>query len=239
MIKNKLFVFSFAICCLLIAHLLVGCAGYQTPPRDEWPQTLRGATFGDMTDTLKVAKRPIFLGAGGKLISNDSPAFAGVTANSNYGAEPAPTDINPIVLKYMSALEKELYDSLLKPGIQVQRVGSDVVLLLVRDSFMESDRAEISRDGADTLGIVARILKKYDATYLEIAGYTDAMRDKNAEAALSADMATRVALFFAKNDIQPIRMFIVGRGASRPIAAQDTSGRLMNRRVEIRISPAR
>jgi outer membrane protein OmpA-like peptidoglycan-associated protein len=219
---------------LVSCLLLAACIGYTTPPRAQWAQELNGATFNDMTDTMKVAKRPIFIGAGGKLISiGQSPVAA------QYGEEPLPTDINPVVFKYMSALEQELYDSLLKPGIQVQRVGTDVVLLLVRDSFMYSDAPEISDDGADTLSIVARVLKKYDATFMEIAGYTDAMADKTAATALSLDMAQRLAIFLARKEISPARMFIVGRGAARPIAAQDDTGRRMNRRVEIRLSPAR
>ena len=52
-------------------------------------------------------------------------------------------------------------------------------------------------------------------------------------------MAQRVGIFMATHDINPARMFIVGRGAARPIAAQDDTGRRMNRRVEIRLSPAR
>ena len=213
---------------------VVSCAQYTTPPRNEWSTVLRGASFSEMTADAKIAKRPILLGAGGKLIGNSLPAGAG-----QYGNEPTPADINPAVFRYMSALEKELYDSLLKPGIQVQRVGTDVVLLIVRDAFMYTDAPEISADGADTLKIIAKILKKYDATFIEIVGYTDAMRDKNAAQALSLDMAQRVAIFFAKHDITPVRMFINGRGSARPIAAQDDKGRLMNRRVEIRMSPAR
>ncbi|MCL2749093.1 MAG: OmpA family protein [Alphaproteobacteria bacterium] len=187
-----------------------------------------------MTADAKVAKRPVFLGAGGKLISNQQ-----LSVGNQYGAEPTPADINPAVFNYMVALEKELYDSLLKPGIQVQRVGTDVVLLLVRDAFMYIDAPEISADGEDTLKIIAKILKKYDATFIEIVGYTDAMRDKNAAQALSLDMAQRMAIFLAKHDVTPVRMFISGRGAARPIAAQDDAGRRMNRRVEIRLSPAR
>jgi outer membrane protein OmpA-like peptidoglycan-associated protein len=187
-----------------------------------------------MTDTMKVAKRPVFLGSGGKLISGHQSSVV-----SQYGTEPAPTDINPVVFNYMSALEKELYDSLLKPGIQVQRVGTDVVLLLVRDSFMYLGAPEISDDGADTLKIIAGILKKYDATFMEIAGYTDSMLDKSAAHALSLDMAQRLAIFLTRKDISSARMFIVGRGAAKPIAAQDDTGRRMNRRVEIRLAPAR
>jgi outer membrane protein OmpA-like peptidoglycan-associated protein len=82
-------------------------------------------------------------------------------------------------------------------------------------------------------------MKKYDATFLEIAGYTDETRDAHAAAALSGDMASRVGVFLSQHGIIPQRLFIVGRGAARPIAAQDDIGRLTNRRVEIRISPVR
>ncbi len=73
----------------------------------------------------------------------------------------------------------------------------------------------------------------------EIAGYTDAMRDTTAAKSLSTDMATRVGLYFAQNKINTARMFIVGRGAARPIADQTDIGRLTNRRVELRIAPVR
>jgi DNA repair protein RecN (Recombination protein N) len=73
----------------------------------------------------------------------------------------------------------------------------------------------------------------------EIAGYTDSMRDTLAAQRMSLDMAQRVGVFLSRKEIKPVRMFIVGRGSARPIAAQDSIGRLTNRRVEIRIAPAR
>ena len=138
----------------------------------------------------------------------------------------------------MANLEYELYDSLRKPGISVQRAGTDVVIILVRDAIMELNIADISQDGADTLKTIAKILKKYDATFLEISGYTDSMAPAQAKA-LSLDMAQRVGVYLAQHDINTARMFIVGRGAERPIAGQDDIGRLTNRRVEIRLVPAR
>ena len=83
-----------------------------------------------------------------------------------------------------------------------------------------------------------KILKKYDATFLEIAGYTDAMATRQADA-LSLDMAQRVGVYLSQHGVNTARMFIVGRGAARPIAGQDDIGRLTNRRVEIRLVPAR
>ena len=157
-------------------------------------------------------------------------------AKLDYGDKVA--NDNAISINYMSRLEYELYDALRKPGISVQRAGTDVVVILVRDAIMELDVADISPDGADTLKTIAKILKKYDATFFEIAGYTDAMASRQANA-LSLDMAQRVGVFLSQHDINTARMFIVGRGAARPIAAQDDIGRLTNRRVEIRIVPAR
>lgn len=209
-----------------------GCMQYHSPERATWSQYLRGASFTDMTEMARVAKRPVFLGAGGKLISTvDAPATL------DYGNKVQNDNI--VSVNYMSNLEYELYDALRKPGISVQRAGTDVVIILVRDAIMELDVADISPDGADTLKTIAKILKKYDATFMEIAGYTDAMRNYQAADALSMDMAQRVGVFLAQHDINTTRMFIVGRGAARPIAAQDDIGRLTNRRVEIRIVPAR
>ena len=113
------------------------------------------------------------------------------------------------------------------------------MIILVRDALMELNVANISQTGNDTLKTIAEILNKYDATFIEIAGYTDSMRDTNAANALSLDMAQRVGVHLAQNDINTARMFIVGRGSARPIAGQDNIGRLTNRRVEIRLAPAR
>ena len=123
--------------------------------------------------------------------------------------------------------------------MSVQRAGTDVVIILVRDAIMELNVADISQDGADTLKTISKILNKYNATFIEIAGYTDSMKNQTAAKSFSLDMAERTGVYFAQHKISPYRMFIVGRGSARPIAAQDDVGRLTNRRVEIRLTPVR
>ncbi len=204
---------------------------YHSPDRSTWGTYLRGASFSDMTEPARVAKRPVYMGAGGKLILSEN-----VPATMEYGDKNASD--NAIVLQYMANLEFAMYDALRKPGISVQRAGTDVVVILVRDAIMELNAPDISATGDDTLGTIAKILNKYDATFIEIAGYTDAMNATQARA-LSMDMAERVGVYLAQHKVNTARMFIVARGASRPIAAQDDVGRLTNRRVEIRIAPAR
>ena len=224
--RLKITFLSFGLCAMC------ACAPYSSPERYTWPQYLNGASFTDMTEMSRVAKRPVFLGAGGKLITSEN-----APADLTYGDKA--TNDNIIARQYMATLEYELYDALRKPGISVQRAGTDVVIILVRDAIMELNIADISETGADTLGIITKILKKYPATFIEIAGYTDAMRDTNAAQALSLDMAQRVGVYMSQHGITTARMFIVGRGAARPIAGQDNIGRLTNRRVEIRLAPAR
>ncbi len=211
---------------------ITACATYHSPARNTWSQYLSGASFTDMTEPARIAKRPVYLGAGGKLITHEN-----APEKLNYGDKNQ--NDNLISLHYMSQLEYELYDALRKPGISVQRAGTDVVVILVRDAIMELNVADISATGDDTLGIIAKILKKYNATFIEIAGYTDAMTNTNAANALSLDMAQRTGVYLSQHGINTARMFIVGRGAARPIAAQDDIGRLTNRRVEIRLAPAR
>ena len=218
---------------LFFVCALCACAPYVSPERATWRTYLNGASFTDMTEMSRVAKRPVYLGAGGQLVGNAVDADDALS----YGDKT--TNDNIIATQYMKNLEYALYDALRKPGISVQRAGTDVVIILVRDAIMELEVADISETGDDTLKTIAKILNQYNATFIEIAGYTDAMRDTNAAYALSLDMAQRVGVHMAQHKISTARMFIVGRGAARPIAAQDGVGRLTNRRVEIRLSPAR
>ena len=218
---------------ILLGLFLSGCVQYHSPERNTWNQYLYGASFMDMTETARTAKLPVYMGQGGKVITQTGE----LSGKMQYGDKNAVD--NAVLVNYMSSLEYELYDALRKPGISVQRAGTDVVIILVRDSIMKQNIADISPDGADTLKTISKILKKYNATFMEIAGYTDSMKDKNAAASLSLDMAERVGVYFSQHNISTSRMFIVGRGAARPIAAQDDIGRLTNRRVEIRLTPAR
>ena len=212
---------------------ITGCIAYKSPDRSTWGTYLHGASFTDMTESARTAKKPIFQGAGGKTVSE----VVAQSAEMEYGDKTQ--NESAMCIGYMSELESALYDAVRRPGLSVQRAGTDVLVILVRDAIMELNAPEISAEGDNNLSTIAKILKKYNATFIEIAGYTDSMRDANAARAFSLDMAERVGVFLTRHGIKTSRMFIVGRGASRPIAAQDEWGRLTNRRIELRISPVR
>lgn len=218
---------------VFLSLLLSGCMQYTSPSHDTWDFYLNGASFMDMNETSKIAKRPVYLGHGGKLLN----ANIDKSATLDYGDKT--TNDNMVSREYMAKLEYDLYDSLRTAGISVERAGTDVVVILVRDAIISPDVGDISTGGANVLETIARLLRKYNSTYLEIAGYTDSMRDSTAARRMSLDMAERVGVYLSQKNINPARMFIVGRGSARPIAAQDGLGRLTNRRVEIRLAPAR
>jgi len=198
-----------------LCSLMAGCAvPYQTPPREKWDEYLTGVSFSEMSAPAMVAKRPIFQDAGGRVLdAADVPA-------------------------YMAQLESELENNLRKPGIQIQMVGNDILVVLVRDAFMAQESSEFSPIGDKILTALARVLNQYSQTFMEISGYCDAFADQRAASAFTLDMAQRVAVYLSGHDVIPERMWVVGRGSARPIAAQDDVGRRMNRRVEIRISAA-
>jgi len=204
--KALLFLIPFSL-------FLASCGGYRTPERGTWNTILRGASFGAMTESAKVAKLPLYLDAGGRTVP---PAE---------------------VAAYMAVLEQELSDALRKPGIQITRIGSDALVVMVRGALISPDNPDFSEEGVETLRALSRVLARHDRTFLEISGYSDAMADLNAATRFSFDMAERVAVFMAQHRVRPVRMFVIGRGSARPISDQSHTGRQMNRRVEIRISP--
>ena len=115
---------------VLLSLITAGCVQYHSPNRDTWNTYLSGASFIDMTETSKTAKLPIYMGHGGRIMT----ASGELSPNMQYG-DKNNTD-NAILVNYMSNLEYELYDALRKPGMSVQRAGTDVVVVLVRDAIM-------------------------------------------------------------------------------------------------------
>ncbi len=68
------------LCALLTVNcLLAACTSYVSPPRESWNSYLAGASLTDMTADAMVAKRPVYLGAGGEIVNIQQS-----TVNSQY-----------------------------------------------------------------------------------------------------------------------------------------------------------
>ena len=66
---------------IALSILLTGCLQYQSPERSEWNKYLYGASFMDMSESAKTAKLPVYMGNGGKIITQ-SGELSGLMARN-------------------------------------------------------------------------------------------------------------------------------------------------------------
>lgn len=123
-------------------------------------------------------------------------------------------------------------------GIQVNRRGNDIQLIMPSDITFANDSANINSRFYRTLNKVSDILYDYPNTDIKVAGFTSSTGSRQHNQALSQRRARNVAKYLVAQDIEPERIDAVGYGRRMPIADNNTSrGRAMNRRVEITIHP--
>lgn len=102
--------------------------------------------------------------------------------------------------------------------------------------------AQLTEETSQTLRAVATVLKD-DYHAIQVEGHTDSVPISSAlfpsNWELSAVRASRVVRLFADSGVGENRLTAVGRGATRPIADNETAeGRLRNRRVAVMILSA-
>jgi outer membrane protein OmpA-like peptidoglycan-associated protein len=154
---------------------------------------------------------------------------------------PAPPPSRPAVpLSYQDREEHALRERVEGRGVQVIRSG-DVIKLVLANSYMfalSSD--EIQQPATAVLDDIARVLKEYDKTRVDIKGFTDSTGSFVYNQQLSERRAQRLGAYFLSREIAAARISAVGYGPRYPAANNNTeSGRVQNRRVEIELTPVR
>lgn len=139
---------------------------------------------------------------------------------------------------YMDKQEAELRHQLQGTGVRVQRNGNQINLIMPGNVTFDVDQASIRPDFYDVLHSVALVLKKFDKTAINIAGYTDSTGSASYNQQLSEKRARAVADYLRNQGINGNRLEVVGYGESNPIASNKTAqGRQQNRRVELKLVP--
>jgi outer membrane protein OmpA-like peptidoglycan-associated protein len=83
----------------------------------------------------------------------------------------------------------------------------------------------------------AETLKEQGSIVVTVEGNTDNIGSDAYNQKLSVRRATAVRDYLAKHGIAESRMTVVGKGASNPVASNDTEdGRAQNRRVELLVT---
>ncbi|MGL4733973.1 MAG: OmpA family protein [Enterovibrio sp.] len=140
--------------------------------------------------------------------------------------------------QYMDQQETQFRQELEGSGIEVLREGDNIRLIMPSNITFSSNQSTISPNFHDTLGAVARVMNKYEKTFLSIEGHTDSSGDDAYNMTLSEKRAESVKGYLQRQGVNAARLYIVGYGETQPKADNSTNeGRAQNRRVEIEIVP--
>lgn len=139
---------------------------------------------------------------------------------------------------YMDQQEAEIRAQLQGTGVSVTRAGDRIILNMPSDITFRTDEDAVQSAFYPTLNSVALVLRKFNRTLVDIYGHTDSTGSDAHNLGLSQRRAQSVAGYLASQGIDSRRFYVMGFGESRPIADNATpSGRALNRRVEIQLSP--
>jgi len=139
---------------------------------------------------------------------------------------------------YMDYQDAKLRRFLEGTGVRVVRVGNEITLSMPSNITFQTDSDTLSPDFLDIMHSVSLVLTEYDKTIIEIMGHTDSTGSEAYNLALSLRRSQSVANHLSGKGVNSLRVLTEGFGEQYPVSSNDTEqGRLLNRRVELRLSP--
>ncbi len=139
---------------------------------------------------------------------------------------------------YMDQQEAALRQELQGTGVSVTRQGENVLLNMPGDITFPTGESRITPDFFSTLNSVAKVVNKYNKTLIDVTGHTDNVGARNYNYSLSQTRAGNVANYLKDQKVDSRRFQVTGVGPDQPAADNSSeSGRQLNRRVTIQLSP--
>lgn len=139
---------------------------------------------------------------------------------------------------YMDVQEAKLRQKLQSSGVSVTRQGDRIILNMPGNVTFATDSTNVNSSFQPVLSSVADVLKEYEKTMIQVAGYTDSTGGQRYNMLLSQQRAQAVANALISDGVQAVRIDTVGYGEANPIASNSTAqGRAQNRRVELTLIP--
>lgn len=137
---------------------------------------------------------------------------------------------------YMDAQEAELRQELAGSGVQVQRNGDQLNLIMPGNVTFNTNEFVVRGEFFPVLDSVAQVLAKFKDTRLVVSGHTDSTGAADYNYNLSNRRATSVSNYLATRGVDQTRLIAQGMGPDQPIASNNTeAGKAQNRRVELQI----
>lgn len=199
---------------------LVGCEAYQGAPR-----TAKGAGIGAAAGAGTGAAIGAIVG-GGKG-AGQGAAIGAVVGLLGGG----------LIGNYMDRQAKDM-EAVLYEQDRLRRNQDQLQVVMASDVMFSSGSAMLHPGARDKLRRVADVLNRYPQTTVQVIGHTDSQGTEASNDDLSRRRARSVADELIADGVNPGRVTTFGRGASQPVATNETrEGRAQNRRVEIDVNP--
>src|SRR5690606_30045235 len=139
---------------------------------------------------------------------------------------------------YADKQEEELRRSMQGTGVEVQRQGDTIQLIMPGNITFATDSADIASSFYTPLNNLASSFRQYNQNSIEIVGHTDSTGNHAYNVGLSQRRAQSVANYLMAQGVDASRLSTRGAGPDQPIASNATAdGRAQNRRVEVTLRP--
>lgn len=182
-------------------------------------------------------KKSAMYGGGAAILGAAAGAFMGEGKGALIGAAVAGTAAAAYG-HYVDTQEAELRTSMAGSGVQVEREGDQLKLVMPGAITFATGKADITPTFYQTLSQLSGNFKQFKDNDLVVTGYTDSVGAAQANQVLSSRRADSVAQYLRSNGVDSSRIRAVGAGSANPVASNATAeGRSQNRRVEIKLIP--
>ncbi|AHG42505.1 membrane protein [Pseudomonas syringae CC1557] len=139
---------------------------------------------------------------------------------------------------YADKQEAALRASMANTGVEVQRQGDQIKLIMPGNITFATDSSAIASSFYSPLNNLASSLKQFNQNNIEIVGYTDSTGSRQHNMDLSQQRAQSVATYLTSQGVDQSHLSVRGAGPDQPIASNaDVNGRAQNRRVEVNLKP--
>jgi outer membrane protein OmpA-like peptidoglycan-associated protein len=209
--------------------LLAGCASPN--PYDSQGQGQADSGSTGMSKTAKYGGLGALAGAlAGAAINHDNRGKGALIGAAVVGASAAGYGY------YADQQEKKLRASMANTGVEVQRQGDQIKLIMPGNITFATDSANIASSFYQPLNNLASSLKEFSQNQIEIVGYTDSTGSRQHNMDLSQRRAQSVATYLTSQGVSGANLSARGAGPDNPIASNgDVNGRAQNRRVEVNL----
>ena len=140
---------------------------------------------------------------------------------------------------YADKQEAALRASMANTGVEVQRQGDNITLVMPGNITFATNSANIAPSFYQPLNTLANSLKELNGKQqIQVVGYTDNTGSYAYNMQLSQQRAQSVATYLTSQGVSGQYLTVKGMGPADPIASNATpDGRAMNRRVQITLTP--